>query len=73
MLFVDDQQGDWKKSNGYSVYSKPIEQSLNDKREYRLLKLDNQLKVLLIHDPETDRASASLDVNIGDSSNPVSY
>ena len=36
-----------------------------DKRLYRVIKLPNQLEALLIHDPETDKASGALDVNVG--------
>jgi len=39
--------------------------SANDQRQYRHIKLDNQLDVLLISDPSTDKAAASLDVYIG--------
>lgn len=36
-----------------------------DNRSYRVVMLPNKLEVLLIHDPETDKASAAMDVNIG--------
>jgi hypothetical protein len=36
-----------------------------DDREYRVILLANKLEALLVHDPETDKASASLDVNVG--------
>ncbi|RKP30023.1 hypothetical protein METBISCDRAFT_27745 [Metschnikowia bicuspidata] len=36
-----------------------------DERSYRFLKLNNNLHVLVIHDASTDRAGASLDVNVG--------
>ena len=39
--------------------------SPNDQRQYRHIQLDNQLDVLLISDPSTDKAAASLDVYIG--------
>lgn len=47
------------------------EKPLVDKREYRLITLDNELEALLIHDPETDKASAALDVNVGSFSDPA--
>ncbi|KRX46846.1 Insulin-degrading enzyme [Trichinella murrelli] len=43
-----------------------IIQSPEDKRSYRGLELNNGLKVLLISDPKTDKAAASLDVSAGD-------
>lgn len=43
-----------------------IEKSLLDDRSYRFFKLEsNNLHVLVINDPTTDRAAASLDVNVG--------
>jgi secreted Zn-dependent insulinase-like peptidase len=45
-------------------------QSPNDSREYRLLNLDNQMQVLLISDPKTPKAAASLDVQVGSGDNP---
>ncbi|KAI1437723.1 peptidase M16 inactive domain-containing protein [Xylaria sp. CBS 124048] len=36
-----------------------------DDRQYRVILLSNKLEALLVHDPETDKASASLDVNVG--------
>lgn len=36
-----------------------------DDRTYRVVRLPNQLEALLIHDPETDKASGALDVNVG--------
>lgn len=44
-----------------------IVKSTNDKRDYRGLILNNQMKVLLISDPTTDKSAASLDVNVGKS------
>ncbi|XP_073115982.1 insulin-degrading enzyme-like 1, peroxisomal [Elaeis guineensis] len=37
----------------------------NDKREYRRIVLPNSLEVLLISDPDTDKAAASMDVSVG--------
>jgi len=51
--------------------SNSIIASPNDKREYRYISLDNQLDVLLISDPSTDKAAASLDVHIGSYQNPA--
>lgn len=36
-----------------------------DDWQYRVIWLPNRLEVLLVHDPETDKASAALDVNVG--------
>ncbi|KAI9687438.1 MAG: Insulinase (Peptidase M16) [Bogoriella megaspora] len=36
-----------------------------DNRTYRVIRLPNKLEALLIHDAETDKASAALDVNVG--------
>lgn len=42
-----------------------VVKSVEDKRTYRGLLLNNHLKVLLISDPTTDKSSAAMDVNIG--------
>ncbi|MFV8818319.1 insulinase family protein [Haliea sp. E17] len=44
--------------------------SPSDSREYRYITLDNQLQVLLISDPNTPTAAASLDVATGSADNP---
>lgn len=36
-----------------------------DDRSYRVIELPNKLEALLVHDPQTDKASASLNVNVG--------
>ncbi|KID81828.1 a-pheromone processing metallopeptidase Ste23 [Metarhizium guizhouense ARSEF 977] len=41
-----------------------------DDRDYRVVRLENKLEVLLVHDPQADKASAALDVNVGHFSNP---
>jgi secreted Zn-dependent insulinase-like peptidase len=41
-----------------------------DPRSYETMVLDNGLKVVLVSDPSTDKAAASLDVNIGSGSDP---
>ncbi|PLW70444.1 insulinase family protein [Pseudohalioglobus lutimaris] len=45
-------------------------QSPNDDKAYRLLTLDNEMQVLLVSDPETPKAAASLDVHVGSGDNP---
>ncbi|KAK4541096.1 hypothetical protein LTR36_008321 [Oleoguttula mirabilis] len=47
-----------------------LEKPAIDNRLYRVVKLPNQLEALLIHDPETDKASAAMDVNVGSFSDP---
>jgi len=42
-----------------------LEKPSLDDRAYRVVRLANQLEVLLVHDPETDKASAAMDVNVG--------
>jgi secreted Zn-dependent insulinase-like peptidase len=45
--------------------------SPNDPRDYRALVLDNRLKVILVSDPDTDMAAASLSVDVGSQANPT--
>lgn len=47
--------------------------SPNDDRDYRFVTLDNQLKVLLVSDPDTDKAAASLTVFRGSYHEPDDY
>ncbi|SCV61193.1 related to insulysin precursor (metalloendopeptidase) [Fusarium fujikuroi] len=42
-----------------------LEKPSLDDRDYRVIRLGNDLEALLVHDPETDKASAALDVNVG--------
>ncbi|OCH92098.1 insulin-degrading enzyme [Obba rivulosa] len=49
----------------YSAFLKPIQKSQQDDRDYRLIKLDNGLEVMLVHDAKADKAAASLDVAVG--------
>jgi insulysin len=55
----------------HAVFMKPIESSPNDKRSYRLVRLNNELEVLLIHDAIADKSAAALDVHVGHLSDPV--
>lgn len=41
-----------------------------DHREYRYLTLENGLRVLLVSDPEAQKAAAAMDVHIGHNQNP---
>ncbi|GAA5812303.1 hypothetical protein MFLAVUS_005754 [Mucor flavus] len=70
MVSAVSNQNDWQTNQEYSLFTKPLEKPANDEREYRLIKLANQLEVLLISDPDTDRASAALDVHVGSLSDP---
>ncbi len=47
--------------------------SPNDTRDYRTFVLDNGMKVLLVSDPEADKAAASVDVNAGSNSDPANF
>ncbi|KAL2602980.1 hypothetical protein R1flu_022425 [Riccia fluitans] len=43
----------------------PIFKARSDKRNYRRIVLPNAMQVLLVSDPETDTAAASMDVHVG--------
>ncbi|MFQ6023797.1 MAG: insulinase family protein [Acidiferrobacterales bacterium] len=47
-----------------------VVKSQNDPRQYESFRLPNQLRVLVVSDPETDRAAAAMDVFVGSSRNP---
>lgn len=71
-------QADWTNvpargsTPAYSVFSKPIEKSPQDDREYRVIRLANGLNATVVHDPTADKAAASLDVAVGHLYDPVS-
>ncbi|KAI8639740.1 Metalloenzyme, LuxS/M16 peptidase-like protein [Parasitella parasitica] len=67
---IVDNDADWQNCQNYSFCTKPLEKPANDDRDYRLIKLLNQMEVLVISDPQTDRASAALDVHVGSLSDP---
>jgi insulysin len=50
-----------------------IRKSPNDDREYRYLRLDNELQVVLISDPKADKSAASLSAFRGNYSDPDRY
>lgn len=54
-------------NNLISNHINSIVKSAEDKRLYRGLELANRMKVLLVSDPTTDKSSAALDVNVGES------
>ncbi|KAK3874449.1 hypothetical protein Pcinc_020613 [Petrolisthes cinctipes] len=55
---------------GVKVHVENLVKSEEDERQYRALVLDNNIKVLLISDPATDKSAAALDVHIGSMSDP---
>src|SRR5579863_9656974 len=55
------------------VYTKPIQKSQQDSREYRLIRLDNGLQAMLVHDATADKAAASLNVAVGHLHDPASF
>ncbi|KAJ7085711.1 Metalloenzyme, LuxS/M16 peptidase-like protein [Mycena belliarum] len=49
----------------FLVFKKPVLKSAQDDREYRLIRLENGLEAMLVHDAKADKAAASLDVAVG--------
>jgi insulysin len=58
------------RSGSVETISDTMEKPLSDNRSYRVIQLPNQLEILLIHDPDTDKAAAAIDVNVGSFSDP---
>ena len=46
------------------------EKSPNDSRQYEVIELPNHLRAVLVSDPTTDQAAASVDVNVGAFNDP---
>lgn len=55
----------------YDIYHKSIIRSERDERDYRVIRLQNGLQVMLVHDVKADKAAASLDVSVGHLYDPV--
>jgi len=53
-----------------TLRAEEVIKSPNDTRSYAALTLDNGLRVILVSDPETDKAAASLNVNVGSFQDP---
>ena len=47
-----------------------VQKSPTDDRDYLAFTLPNQMKALVISDPTTDKAAASVDINVGSNANP---
>jgi insulysin len=54
-----------RSASGAVLLTDSLEKPSLDDRQYRVVQLPNKLEALLVHDPETDKASAALDVNVG--------
>ncbi|KAG6334740.1 hypothetical protein ID866_4358 [Astraeus odoratus] len=54
----------------YQLFTRPLEKSQVDDRQYSIIKLENGLTAMLVHDPQTENAAASLDVAVGHLSDP---
>lgn len=63
-------QLDGQPTSSCTTFARPIIQSPNDGRAYRIIKLHNNLQALLVSDPDTDKAAASLSVAVGHLSDP---
>ncbi|CAO1621115.1 unnamed protein product [Jaminaea pallidilutea] len=57
----------------YAMFTRDLEKSLLDDRQYRIVCLSNGLEVLLVHDPKTDKASAAMDIRVGHLSDPEDF
>ena len=56
----------------YATVMNPVKRTTDDlekpdldDRSYRVIELSNKLEALIVHDAQTDKASASLNVNVG--------
>ena len=62
--------GEALRFDSVELISDTMEKPLLDNRSYRVIQLPNQLEALLIHDPDSDKAAAAMDVNVGSFSDP---
>ena len=54
----------------FAITNDSIVQSPNDHRQYQVIRLSNELEVLLVSDPDLKNSAASLSVPIGSNNNP---
>ncbi|KAI9295016.1 hypothetical protein K502DRAFT_316239 [Neoconidiobolus thromboides FSU 785] len=71
MAVLDFEIKEYSNELSYKQFTKPIIKSSVDDREYRYIILNNDLTVLLISDPNGDKAAASLDIHVGSQNDPV--
>ncbi|KAJ2488762.1 metalloprotease, partial [Coemansia sp. RSA 2050] len=57
----------------YKEFTEHIEKSGNDQRQYRLIRLPNNLIAMCVQDTEAKEAAASLSVNVGSNANPAEF
>ena len=55
------------------IYRSDITKSPNDDRSFRYIKLSNQLKVILIQDPETTKSYTTMHINVGSALDPKEF
>ena len=55
----------------YSIFTKEIKKSENDRNSYRLLRLGNSVEVLLVSNPDLTWSGVSLAVSAGVLDDPV--
>ena len=54
-----------------SQTSCPFTKSESDKRDYRLITLENKMKVMLISDMEADKSAIAMNVHVGGAMDPL--
>ncbi|KAJ2387963.1 metalloprotease, partial [Coemansia sp. RSA 2559] len=57
----------------YFEFTGNLNKSESDSREYRLIRLPNNLTVMVIHDSLGSKACAALDVNVGSLADPPEF
>ena len=56
----------------YSFFSQDIRKPELDDRDYRMIRLENGLLAVLVHDAHADKAAACLTIAVGHLQDPVS-
>lgn len=78
MTIGHDPGSDWRHvpSSGdipaHDVFTREIEKSDPDDRQYRIVRLENGIQAILVHDPAADKAAACLTIAVGSLYDPVS-
>ncbi|KAK0715927.1 hypothetical protein B0H67DRAFT_610605, partial [Lasiosphaeris hirsuta] len=69
-LTLHKTMGEALRSGSVESIADTLEKPLLDNRSYRVMRLPNQLEIVLVYDPDTDKAAATMDVNVESFSDP---
>ena len=70
---IDEALAEKREPKDESTPLPDVKDDIVEGRVYRLVRLDNGLEVLLIHDPAAQKSAASMSVAVGSLQNPIEH